>query len=145
MNSSGISFVPSPTANLVGVAKKLLQVISLSGAIMLTLRALLFNKIKQTSSLLKGERPRFIAGLFFSQIREPIAAEPGLQIGPIAVRLEVMNRPPPYFPQNQLSPPDENRYKKFKIIVGAILFLVTLLLVGIGIGAYYLVGWMVSG
>ena len=23
----------------------------------------------------------------------------------------MLNRPPPYFPQNQLSPPDENRYK----------------------------------
>jgi hypothetical protein len=56
-----------------------------------------------------------------------------------------MNRPPPYFPQNQLSPPDEKRYKKFKLVVGAILFLVTLAVVGLGIGAYYLVSWLVSG
>jgi len=31
-----------------------------------------------------------------------------------------MNRPPPYFPQNQLSPPDDKRYRNFKIIVAAI-------------------------
>jgi hypothetical protein len=53
-----------------------------------------------------------------------------------------MNRPPPYFPQNQLSPPDENRYKKFKLIVGVSLFFVTLLLVGAGIGLYYFFTWL---
>lgn len=55
-----------------------------------------------------------------------------------------MNRPPPYFPQNQLSPPDENRYKKFKIIVGAAIFFLTLLLIGAGVGIYYLIRWMIS-
>ena len=55
-----------------------------------------------------------------------------------------MNRPPPYFPQNQLSPPDENRYKKFKIIVGAVIFFLTLLAIGAGVGIYYLVRWMMS-
>ena len=30
--------------------------------------------------------------------------------------LNYMNRPPPYFPQNQLSPPDEKRYKKFAAV-----------------------------
>ena len=56
-----------------------------------------------------------------------------------------MNRPPPYFPQNQLSPPDENRYRKFKLALGAIIFVVTLLLIGLGIGAYYLITWLISG
>ena len=56
-----------------------------------------------------------------------------------------MNRPPPYFPQNQLSPPDENRYRKFKLILGAVIFVATLLLIGLGIGAYYLISWMISG
>jgi nitrate reductase NapE component len=56
-----------------------------------------------------------------------------------------MNRPPPYFPQNQLSPPDDKRYKKFKFVVGAILFVATLAIVGIGIGAYYLVVWLMQG
>jgi hypothetical protein len=55
-----------------------------------------------------------------------------------------MNRPPPYFPQNQLSPPDENRYKKFKVIVGAAIFFLTLLLIGAGFGIYYLIKWAVS-
>ena len=55
-----------------------------------------------------------------------------------------MNRPPPYFPQNQLSPPDEKRYKRFKLIVGAVLFLGTLVLISAGIGIFYLVRWMMS-
>jgi hypothetical protein len=55
-----------------------------------------------------------------------------------------MNRPPPYFPQNQLSPPDEKRYLKFKIIVGAAIVFSTLLLIGAGIGVYYLVRWLIS-
>jgi len=53
-----------------------------------------------------------------------------------------MNRPPPYFPQSQLSPPDENRYRKFKMMAaGAIVFLI-LLLVGAGFGIYYLLRWL---
>ncbi|MEQ1764294.1 MAG: hypothetical protein ABL984_14280 [Pyrinomonadaceae bacterium] len=56
-----------------------------------------------------------------------------------------MNRPPPYFPQNQLSPPDENRYRKFKFVIGGLIFAATLLLFGLGIGAYYLITWLVSG
>jgi len=50
-----------------------------------------------------------------------------------------MNRPPPYFPQNQLSPPDENRYKKFKFAVGGIILFLLLLIAGIGYGIYYLI------
>jgi hypothetical protein len=51
-------------------------------------------------------------------------------------------RPPPYFPQTSLNPANENRYKKFKLAVsGAIVFLV-LLLVGAGIGVYYLINWL---
>ncbi|HLM61966.1 MAG TPA: hypothetical protein VK308_14265 [Pyrinomonadaceae bacterium] len=55
-----------------------------------------------------------------------------------------MNRPPPYFPQSKLSPSDENRYKKFKLTVGVILFVLTLFLIGSGIGIYYLVRWAVG-
>lgn len=53
-----------------------------------------------------------------------------------------MNRPPPYFPQNQLSPPDENRYKKFKVLVGAAIVLLILLLGGAGVGIYFLLRWL---
>ena len=53
-----------------------------------------------------------------------------------------MNRPPPYFPQNQLSPPDENRYRRFKLIVGLVIGLLILLLAGAGVGIYYLVSWL---
>lgn len=55
-----------------------------------------------------------------------------------------MNRPPPYFPQNQLSPPDENRYKKFKIIIGASIAAMVVLLIVAGAGIYYLASWLFS-
>jgi hypothetical protein len=50
-----------------------------------------------------------------------------------------MNRPPPYFPQNQLSPPSEKRYKRFKMMVGAAIAVLVLILIGAGFGIYYLV------
>jgi hypothetical protein len=53
-----------------------------------------------------------------------------------------MNRPPPYFPQNQLSPPDENRYRKFKIIVGVAIVAMLLVLAGAAFGIYYLIGYI---
>lgn len=53
-----------------------------------------------------------------------------------------MNRPPPYFPQNQLSPPDENRYRKFKLIVAAIGIVLFLVLAGAGYGIYRLLFWL---
>ncbi len=49
-----------------------------------------------------------------------------------------MNRPPPYFPQNQLNPPDPKRYLKFKIAVGLGVLALILVLAGIGYGIYYL-------
>ncbi len=54
-----------------------------------------------------------------------------------------MNRPPPYFPQNQLSPPDEKRYRRFKLLVGFALAALVLVLAAIGYGIYYLISsWM---
>jgi hypothetical protein len=49
--------------------------------------------------------------------------------------------PPPYFPQNSLSPANPKRYRKFKLaIAGAGLLL--LLVVGGGIvGLFYLLKW----
>jgi hypothetical protein len=55
-----------------------------------------------------------------------------------------MNRPPPYFPQNQLSPPDENRYKKFKLAVGAAILFILLLVAGAGYGIYYLISRLLA-
>ena len=52
-----------------------------------------------------------------------------------------MNRPPPYFPQSQLSPSDDNRYKKFKLIIGLAIAALILLLIGAGVGIYYLIQW----
>ena len=50
--------------------------------------------------------------------------------------------PPPYFPQSSLSPPDERRYRKFKLAVfGGIVFL--LLIVGaLIVGTVYLLKWL---
>lgn len=53
-----------------------------------------------------------------------------------------MNRPPPYFPQNPLSPQGDNRYKKFKLIMALLIIGAILLLTGIGFGIYYLIQWL---
>jgi hypothetical protein len=53
-----------------------------------------------------------------------------------------MNRPPPYFPQNQLSPPDENRYRKFKLVMAASITVLVLIIAGLAFGIYYLVTWL---
>ena len=54
-----------------------------------------------------------------------------------------MNRPPPYFPQNQLSPPDEKRFRRFKLLAGLALVFLVLAVAGIGYGIYYLISsWM---
>ena len=51
-------------------------------------------------------------------------------------------RPPPYFPQTALNPSDENRYKKFKLMIGVAILASILLLIGAGFGIYYLVIWL---
>ena len=47
--------------------------------------------------------------------------------------------PPPYFPQGSLSPPDRNRYRKFKLILAAFIAGLVLLLAAGGIAVWYLV------
>ncbi len=52
----------------------------------------------------------------------------------------MLNRPPPYFPQNQLGgEPDEKRYRKFKLTIAAVIVVLLLVLAGLGFGVYYLV------
>ena len=53
-----------------------------------------------------------------------------------------MNRPPPYFPQNQLSPPDENRYRRFKLVIAGLIIAALLILAGLGLGLYYLISYL---
>ena len=50
--------------------------------------------------------------------------------------------PPPYFPQNQLSPPDEGRAKKTKLVLFGCLALALILLGGTVLGFYYLIRWL---
>ena len=47
--------------------------------------------------------------------------------------------PPPYFPQNPLLPPDENRARKVKLALAGCLLLLLLLVAGIIAGAVYLI------
>ena len=46
--------------------------------------------------------------------------------------------PPPYFPQSSLSPPDEKRYRKFKLIMFSIAVILLLILGGAIAGMIYL-------
>jgi len=50
--------------------------------------------------------------------------------------------PPPYFPQSSLSPPDQNRYRKFKLMVAGVVVLLLLILGGAVTGLVYLVRWL---
>ena len=50
--------------------------------------------------------------------------------------------PPPYFPQSSLSPPDKNRYKKFKLVVFGLILLVLILIGGLVMGLVYLLRWL---
>jgi hypothetical protein len=50
--------------------------------------------------------------------------------------------PPPYFPQSSLSPPDQKRYRKFKLIVAAAVVCILAVLSGAAIGIFYLVKWL---
>lgn len=59
-----------------------------------------------------------------------------------AERRFLMNRPPPYFPQEQLSPPDPNRYRKFKLYIALAILAVLLLVGGASFGIFYLIKWL---
>jgi hypothetical protein len=47
--------------------------------------------------------------------------------------------PPPYFPQGSLSPPDEKRYRKFKLIMFGIAIILLLIIGGAIAGMVYLI------
>jgi hypothetical protein len=50
-----------------------------------------------------------------------------------------LHKPPPYFPQGALNPPDEGRYRKFKLLVAAAILFLVLLLAGFGWGVWALI------
>ncbi|HSQ25296.1 MAG TPA: hypothetical protein VLN44_12815 [Pyrinomonadaceae bacterium] len=50
--------------------------------------------------------------------------------------------PPPYFPQSSLSPPDEKRYRKFKLVVAAVIVSLLAVIGGAVVGMVYLVKWL---
>jgi hypothetical protein len=51
--------------------------------------------------------------------------------------------PPPYFPQSSLSPPDESRYRKFKLIIAGIIILLLAILGGAVTGMVILIRWLI--
>ena len=50
--------------------------------------------------------------------------------------------PPPYFPQSSLSPPDEKRYRKFKLMVTALILSLLAVVGGAVLGIVYLLKWL---
>ena len=50
--------------------------------------------------------------------------------------------PPPYFPQSSLSPPDQNRYRKFKLMVAGAIVLVLAIAGGAVTGIILLIRWL---
>ncbi|HEY3102477.1 MAG TPA: hypothetical protein VGJ69_02725 [Pyrinomonadaceae bacterium] len=50
--------------------------------------------------------------------------------------------PPPYFPQSSLSPPDQNRYRKFKLVIAGLIVLLLAIVGGAITGIVYLVKWL---
>ncbi len=53
--------------------------------------------------------------------------------------------PPPYFPQSSLSPPDEKRYRKFKLIMFGVAIILLLIIGGAIVGIIYLIKSLLSG
>jgi hypothetical protein len=47
--------------------------------------------------------------------------------------------PPPYFPQGSLAPPDKSRYRKFKLLMTLLAFLLVLIIGAAGYGIWYLI------
>ena len=52
------------------------------------------------------------------------------------------SNPPPYFPQNALSPPDEKTARKMKLAFFGCIFLLLAALAGAVVGVVYLVRWL---
>ncbi|HJU54069.1 MAG TPA: hypothetical protein VJ715_05840 [Pyrinomonadaceae bacterium] len=50
--------------------------------------------------------------------------------------------PPPYFPQGQLSPPDEGRARKTKMMLFGCLALLLVVFGGALVGLYFLIRWL---
>ena len=50
--------------------------------------------------------------------------------------------PPPYFPQSSLWPPDEHRYRKFKLMVIAVTVLLLAIVGGAITGIIFLIKWL---
>jgi hypothetical protein len=47
--------------------------------------------------------------------------------------------PPPYFPQSSLSPPDPNRYRKFKLVIAVIIIAAIAAVGGVVTAAWYFI------
>jgi len=56
--------------------------------------------------------------------------------------LMATSTPPPYFPQSSLSPPDEKRYRKFKLAIFGGVLLLMLVIGAVLVGLAYLLRWL---
>jgi hypothetical protein len=50
--------------------------------------------------------------------------------------------PPPYFPQNSLSPANPKKYRKFKLAIAGAGLLLLLVVGGVILGLFYLLKWL---
>ncbi len=50
--------------------------------------------------------------------------------------------PPPYFPQSSLAPPDQKRYRKFKLMMVGLSLVLVAILGAAGFGIWYLIKWI---
>jgi hypothetical protein len=50
--------------------------------------------------------------------------------------------PPPYFPQSSLSPPNKNRYRKFKLVMVLLSLVLVVILGAVGYGVWHLLKWL---
>ena len=50
--------------------------------------------------------------------------------------------PPPYFPQGSLSPPDKNKYRKFKLVMVLLSMVLIAILGAAGYGMWQLIKWV---
>ena len=50
--------------------------------------------------------------------------------------------PPPYFPQSSLSPPNKNKYRKFKLVMVLLSLVLVAILGAVGYGVWHLLKWL---
>jgi hypothetical protein len=50
--------------------------------------------------------------------------------------------PPPYFPQGSLAPPDKSRYRRFKLLMTLLAFVLIAVIAATGYAVWHLIEWL---